>query len=70
MILFYFAAFLTSAWLWAYILIAYALRLLRSVPGVVRFLSKIMDLNEHPVRSVGYVVAAVSSMIIAVITVL
>jgi len=65
-ILFYFAAFLTSAWLWAYILIAYALRLLRSV----RFLSKIMDLNEHPVRSVGYVVAAVSSMIIAVITVL
>lgn len=59
---YYLVALLTSAWLWTYVLGAYAMRLLSFIPVVIRTLSKILDLNEHPVRSLGYVVAALSAM--------
>ena len=64
------ATLLTSAWLWAYILAAYAMRLLSYIPPVLRFLSRFMDFTEHPVRSLGWVIAVLSSGAVAVGTAL
>ena len=58
----YLLALLTSAWLWVYMMVAAALRLLSYVPVVVRKLSKVMDMDEHPVRSIGYIAAALSAL--------
>jgi hypothetical protein len=64
----YLTALLTSAWLWVYLIVAYGMRSINYVPFLLRFLSKVQDFNEHPVRTIGYVAAAASAAIVAVFT--
>jgi hypothetical protein len=64
---FYITALLTSVWLWAYIVVAYFLRLLSYAPVFVQFLSKAADLDNHPVRTIGYVVAAFCAVFVALV---
>jgi hypothetical protein len=64
----YLAPLLTSAWLWAYLLVAYAMRAASYLPSWLRPLSKVMDFESHPVRTIGYVAAAVSALIVGIST--
>ena len=66
----YFAALLTSAWLWVYLIVAYGMRAMSQVPPLLNRLSKVLDFSGHPVRSIGYVAAAVSAIIVGVGTLL
>jgi hypothetical protein len=54
-------AMATSAWIWLYILLAVITRLLRLMPAVMKVLPKIIDVDGHPVRSLGFIAAAVAS---------
>jgi hypothetical protein len=56
------AALLTSAWLWVYLVVAYGLRGMNRASPIFRFLTQIFDLQDHPVRSIGYVAAALSAV--------
>jgi hypothetical protein len=58
----------TSAWLWVYLLVAYAMRAANYLPLWLRPLSKVMDFESHPVRTIGYVAAAVGALIVGIIT--
>jgi hypothetical protein len=66
--LLYSAALLTSAWLWVYLIVAYGMRTLSKISPLFKALTKILDFNDHPVRSIGYVAAAVSAIIVGVAT--
>src|ERR1043166_7177601 len=68
--LLYAAALLTSAWLWIYLIAAYTMRIISFLPILVRGLSNIMDFEEHPVRSLGYIAASCSAAVIGAITLL
>lgn len=68
--IYYFVALLTSAWLWAYVFASQAVRLLAYVPRFVLFLSKVVAINEHPVRVLGFVAGLLSACIMALINVL
>ena len=68
--LLYFTTLLTSAWVWAYVFGAYTIRAFAFIPPALRAMSRIMDLDEHPVRSLGWVVAATSSTVMWIITLL
>ena len=57
----YAVSLITSAWLWAYLLIAQFIRLLGYLPPVINGLAKVVDINEHPVRSIGTVIALISA---------
>jgi hypothetical protein len=61
--LLYLAALLTSAWLWAYVVVAYGMRGLNLLPRWLKPLSKVMDFENHPVRSIGYIAAMFSAVI-------
>ena len=61
---------LTSAWLWVYLIVAYGMRAMSQVPPLLNRLSKVLDFSGHPVRSIGYVAAAVSAIIVGVGTLL
>jgi len=62
---FYLAALLTSAWLWLYLVVAYAMRILSLVPYWAKLLSTVSDFDNHPVRTIGYVAATASAAIVA-----
>lgn len=64
------AGFLTSAWLWIYLMVAYGMRGLGFLLRWLTPLSKITDLENHPVRTIGYVAAAVSAVVVGVISIL
>jgi hypothetical protein len=64
-----FAPLFTSAWLWVYLIVAYAMRLATHLPSWLRPLSKVMDFEHHPVRTIGYVAASVSAVIVGIMTV-
>jgi hypothetical protein len=64
----YWAALLTSAWLWIYLIVAYGMRVVSFLPLVLRRLSKILDFEEHPVRTLGYLAATVSAVLIWIAT--
>ena len=66
--LLYAVALLTSAWLWVYLIVAYGMRAVSHLPSWVKLLSKVTDFDNHPVRSIGYVTAAVSAVIVAIVT--
>jgi hypothetical protein len=66
--LLYLAALLTSAWLWVYLLVAYAMRSINFVPRWIKPLSKVTDFEHHPVRTIGYVAATVSAVVVAIVT--
>jgi hypothetical protein len=66
----YAVALLTSAWLWVYLIVAYGMRALSHLPSWLKLLSKVTDFDNHPVRSIGYVAAAVSGVIVAIATLL
>jgi hypothetical protein len=57
-------ALLTSAWLWVYIIAAQLLRVIRFMPRFFRWYSKIADLQEHPVRAIGFVAGVLSFVIV------
>jgi hypothetical protein len=59
------AALLTSAWIWIYLVVAYAMRALSSV---IPPLSKLTDFEAHPVRSIGYVAAGIGAGIVGLFT--
>jgi hypothetical protein len=65
----YLAALFTSAWLWVYLIVAYAIRLLHLAPSSLRHVSKIMDFEDHPVRTLGYLAATVSAVVVFIIIV-
>jgi hypothetical protein len=60
----YSAALLTSAWLWVYLIVAYGMRVVNSFPSLLKATSKIMDFQEHPARTIGYVAATMSAVIV------
>jgi hypothetical protein len=62
------APLFTSAWLWVYLIVAYAMRAATHLPSWLRPLSKVMDFEHHPVRTIGYVAATVSATIVGLIT--
>jgi hypothetical protein len=62
------APLLTSAWLWVYLVVAYGMRLASHLPSWLRPLSKVMDFEHHPVRTIGYVAATVSAAIVGAMT--
>jgi hypothetical protein len=64
----YSVALLTSAWLWVYLIVAYGMRALSQLPSWLNLLSKVTDFENHPVRSIGYVAAGVSALIVAIAT--
>jgi hypothetical protein len=64
------AVLYTSAWLWIYLVVAYSIRAVNLVPGQLKLLSKFMDFENHPVRTIGYVAATMSAMVVGVFTVL
>ena len=64
----YEVALLTSAWLWVYLIVAYALRALSSMLKGSTTLSRVMDVDKHPVRTVGYFAAALSALIVGLYT--
>lgn len=66
----YMVALLTSAWLWAYVISAPLLRAVTYVPAFLGFLSKIANLDEHPVKAIGFVAALASAGIVAVVNLL
>ena len=66
--LMFLAPLFTSAWLWVYLLVAYAMRAASYLPSWLRPLSKFMDFESHPVRTIGYVAAAASALIVGIIT--
>jgi hypothetical protein len=57
----YAASLVTSAWLWAYLLVSQIVRWLSYLPASVQFLARVIDINEHPVRSIGTVIALISA---------
>src|SRR4051812_49356786 len=61
--------FLTCAWIWAYMLTASLMRALRYVPPAMEVISKIVDIANHPVKSLGYVTAAISGAVVWVLSV-
>jgi hypothetical protein len=63
--LLYLAALLTSAWLWIYLIVSYGMRLF---PRILAVLSRIQDLENHPVRTIGYAAATVSAAIAIIVT--
>lgn len=65
-LLFYRVALLTSAWLWMYVIVSQILRILTYVPSFVAGLSKVADLDEHPVRTIGVIVAVVSAAAVGI----
>jgi len=66
--LMFLAPLFTSAWLWVYLVVAYAMRAANYLPSWLRPLSRVMDFESHPVRTIGYVAATVSAMIVGIIT--
>jgi len=62
------APLLTSAWLWVYLVVAYAMRAANYLPSWLRPLSKVMDFEFHPVRTIEYVAATVSALIVGIMT--
>jgi hypothetical protein len=67
-IMLFLAPLFTSAWLWVYLIVAYGMRVLSHLPSWLRPLSRVMDFENHPVRTIGYVAATVSAAIVAIIT--
>jgi hypothetical protein len=61
---------MTSAWLWLYILTAAAIRLFLVVPLLLRVLPRVVDIDQHPVRSLGFLIAAISAGTVGVISAL
>jgi hypothetical protein len=61
------APLLTSAWLWLYLTVAYLMRAASHLPHWLRPLSKVLDVDGHPVRSIGYVAATVSAVVVGAI---
>jgi hypothetical protein len=60
------APLFTSAWLWVYLIVAHGMRAPTYVPGSLKALSKVLDFEGHPVRTIGYVAASVSTALIAI----
>ena len=66
----YAAALLTSAWLWAYMVAAALWRAVASLPNVLRNLGKVVDMHEHPIRSLGFVASVISAGVVGLFSVL
>jgi hypothetical protein len=49
---------LPSIWLWAYVAAALVTRLLLSSTPLFRFLANFLDVDGHPIRSLGVVAGA------------
>ncbi|OAI44317.1 hypothetical protein AYO42_00800 [Rhizomicrobium sp. SCGC AG-212-E05] len=56
------ATLLTSAWLWLYLAVACFVRALGILPRAIKWMSKILDLTNHPVRSLGFTAALIASV--------
>lgn len=63
-LLLYLAPLFTSAWLWAYLIVAYGMRTVNRLPPLLRVLSKVVDVQSHPVKSIGYVAGIASAVVI------
>jgi len=63
-------ALLTSAWLWVYLIAAQAIRTFGLLPTYLKPLSKVLDFENHPVRTIGYGAATVSAFVVAIITII
>jgi hypothetical protein len=68
--LLYVVSLLTSAWLWVYLVVAYGMRAAGFLPAWLGALSRVMDVEKHPVRTIGYVAATVSAIIMGVFALL
>ncbi|MFC1791310.1 adenylate/guanylate cyclase domain-containing protein, partial [Gemmatimonadota bacterium] len=53
--IFYYSAFMTSIWIWLYLLAWIVARGLLSVGGGISFLLRVTDVERYPIRSMGYV---------------
>ena len=60
--LFYYSAFVTSLWLWLYVLSVAAARVLLGAPGEGGFILRASDVERHPFRSIGYVAVTIVSV--------
>jgi hypothetical protein len=60
------ATLFTSAWLWIYLIVLYGMRIVSYVPAGLMALSKVMDFEKHPMRTVGYIVAAICAVVVAI----
>jgi hypothetical protein len=63
---FYLVSLLTSAWLWMYVATAILMRGLLFLPTAISGLSKIADLDEHPVRTIGFGAGLISAVVVGV----
>jgi hypothetical protein len=66
--LIFLAPLFTSAWLWVYLIVAYAMRGINRFPAFLKLLSKVQDFEAHPVRTIGYVAATVSAIFVGIMT--
>jgi hypothetical protein len=61
-------AMMTSAWVWLYILTAASVRILGLAPKLMTVLPKIIDIDRHPVRSLGFLIASTSAGAVGVLS--
>ena len=66
----YAVAMLTSAWLWVYLIAAYASRAINDMPQLIRVLSRFLDFDGHPAKAIGYVAAAASALIVGLLSII
>ena len=62
--LFYLISLLTSAWPWSYVVTSTLMRCFLIYPSTIRLLSRIADLDEHPVRTIGFAAGLVSAGVV------
>jgi CBS domain containing-hemolysin-like protein len=58
----FWASMIPSIWLWAYVIAALVTRMLLASRPLFRKLVGFLDVNEHPIRSIGIVAAAAMAM--------
>jgi hypothetical protein len=59
-------SYLTSIWLWAYVIAIWSARFITVVPLILSKLSGIFDLQKHPVRVIGFIAGVISALVVAV----
>jgi hypothetical protein len=62
-------ALLTSAWLWVYLIAAEGIRSVGLAQTYLKPISKILDFDNHPVRTIGYAAATVSALVVAIVSI-
>jgi hypothetical protein len=57
-------SYLTSTWLWAYVIAVWIARLISVIPFLLSKLSRIFDLQKHPVRVIGFIAGIISALLV------